>query len=550
METYGEFLFEAQSANVMDCLTGISEEDIKDCSDYKIFIRGREYYQDGLVEEISYNRSNNTITAVVAGTKNYQLEFYIEEDLVYGTCNCPYGDVCKHIVAVLLYVIHDGKETILEDQFPGPTTVESLDFLKDYLKSLPKKELIRLVMKFAPGGYITEVLNRKAPGIDAEAIFKKADKKIRKFFKDDELLYDPYSMEEALLKQLQTLKGLEERLQNEIGELILFIIRNVDDAFNEGYLYSDNYPDDDIFESEEFCEYIITFVKQLPFNEKRGYIIQLDQVLNEMSYDTFSVIEHSYHRFFENSEMNELKLFTYLDADLPLSIVSRLYAFLEPGLDDPEKEAMLRKIISEDPDHFTSLCRLLFRQERYQDTHELIKEQLSDKDHWIDREIIMIYLDVSNKLELDMQVVSREAVRRCPNLPILLKIKEIAGSVDRECEEIVKEYRAEDLLTFYEQENRMADALTLVNEPGLFYDGVIFSFFRQHRKLFPGETEAFLRDRIEKNLNSTGKSYYAKIAESLDLMKRVNPERTRRIADEIRTNFKRRSNLMSMIREF
>ena len=74
METYGEFLFEAQSANVMDCLTGISEEDIKDCSDYKIFIRGREYYQEGLVEEISYNRSNNTITAVVAGTENYFLE--------------------------------------------------------------------------------------------------------------------------------------------------------------------------------------------------------------------------------------------------------------------------------------------------------------------------------------------------------------------------------------------------------------------------------------------------------------------------------------------
>ena len=51
-------------------------------------------------------------------------------------------------------------------------------------------------------------------------------------------------------------------------------------------------------------------------------------------------------------------------------------------------------------------------------------------------------------------------------------------------------------------------------------------------------------------MNSTGKRYYAKIAESLVLMKRVNPERTRKIAEELRSNFKRRTNLMDMICEF
>jgi len=96
----------------------------------------------------------------------------------------------------------------------------------------------------------------------------------------------------------------------------------------------------------------------------------------------------------------------------------------------------------------------------------------------------------------------------------------------------------------------MDDALGLVKEQGLFYDEVVFAFFKKNRKRFPAEAETYLTGRIEKNLNNTGKSYYSKITESLALMKRVNPERTRRIAEEIRTNFKRRTNLMDMIREF
>ena len=38
----------------------------------------------------------------------------------------------------------------------------------------------------------------------------------------------------------------------------------------------------------------------------------------------------------------------------------------------------------------------------------------------------------------------------------------------------------------------------------------------------------------EKGLNHTGKSHYEMIAESLDLMRRINPIRSHRIADQIR----------------
>ena len=96
----------------------------------------------------------------------------------------------------------------------------------------------------------------------------------------------------------------------------------------------------------------------------------------------------------------------------------------------------------------------------------------------------------------------------------------------------------------------MKDALALVHEPDLYYDEVAFAFFKKNRKHFPEETEEFLRDRIEENLIHTGKKHYERIAESLDLMKRVNPERSIRIAKEIRAIFKRRTNLIQIIHRY
>lgn len=270
--TYGEYLFEATSGLILECLAGISEEDVRDCSDYKIFRRGQEYYQEGMVEDVLHNTANNTVVATVKGTREYRIEFYMEEGGIYSTCDCPFNGICKHTIAALLLMLHEGTDNIKTFALPGPTTIESLDFQKKYLKSLSKKDLILLVMKFAPPDFVTEIQNREVPETDAEAIFRKTENKIRKFFEDDELLYDPGGMEKALMLQLNHLKGLETRIAAEIGELILFIIRSIEQAFNEGYLYLDNYYQDDYFESEAFCEYVTAYVRQLPFEAKIQYL--------------------------------------------------------------------------------------------------------------------------------------------------------------------------------------------------------------------------------------------------------------------------------------
>jgi len=548
--TYGEYLVEASSESILECLAGITEKDLRDFSDFKIFRRGQEYYEEGTVEELLHNKANNTVVSTVKGTREYRIEFSLREEGVYSTCDCPYDGVCKHTIAALLLIVHDGTDNIRTYTLNGPNTAESLDFLKKYLETLSKKDLVLLAMKFAPTNFITEIQNREMPEKDAEAILRKAEKKIRKSFEDPDLLYDPGGMESALMSQLNNLKGLENQLSNGIGELLLFIIRSIESAFNEGYLYIDNYYGDEYFESEEFCEYVIAFVKQLPFEVKTRYLLELDQALNEMSYDTFNTIQESYHRFFSEHERADLKSFINSEAALPVSLVSRLYKFLEPGLGIDEKEAILRVISRTEADHFLSFCQQLSEQNRLQEVIDLIKDDSEGFNPLADSRVSEIYLEAAFKLNMNFDAVCEEVAEHCPETSILHKIQALRGTVGSKCEEIVKQRNPEDLLTFYEKSNRMKEALALALEPGLFYGDVTFDFFRKNHKHFPEETETFLKARIEENLKHTGKNHYDVIAESLDLMKRVNPMRSRRIAEEIRVNFKRRSGLINIIRGY
>ena len=256
---------------------------------------------------------------------------------------------------------------------------------------------------------------------------------------DDELLYDPEGMEDALMSQLDKLKGLETRLTIELGELILLIIGSIEQAFNEGYLYLDHYYQNDYFESEAFCANVIAYVKQLPFETKTDYLEQLDHALNEMSYDTFYIIEESYHRFFTESEKTNLKSFLSRKVSLPVSLVSRLFQFLDPELDMNEREAMLRIISKTKQEHFIALCQLLYEQNRFREILGLIKEDPEGRNHLGDIQVATIYLNVANELNLNMDEASEEVAGKCPQVELLRKIKSLKGTVGKKCEEKVKQ---------------------------------------------------------------------------------------------------------------
>ena len=112
----------------------------------QIYQRGVTLARTGAV--VSIAPVNNGIKARVRGeTGNYSVEIYnSDDDLLDAECTCPYdGDICKHIIAVLLSY---------REEVSGTTTAsrsqrDPLDVVRQSLDRLSHTELVELVMRLA-----------------------------------------------------------------------------------------------------------------------------------------------------------------------------------------------------------------------------------------------------------------------------------------------------------------------------------------------------------------------------------------------------------------
>ena len=70
-----------------------------------IIHRGLKYYEQGLVENV--NIDGQLVHATVLGNYgDYKVQVHMT-DFSTSRCNCPYGDYCKHMAAVVYYVIRE-----------------------------------------------------------------------------------------------------------------------------------------------------------------------------------------------------------------------------------------------------------------------------------------------------------------------------------------------------------------------------------------------------------------------------------------------------------
>ncbi len=85
-------------------------------------------------------------------------------------------------------------------------------------------------------------------------------------------------MESSLMGQLEKIKGFENILANDIGQLLLKIMQEVNAAFDEGYLYIDNHYHEEYFESPAFDHFVISYIRQLPFTDKMKFLKELTTI--------------------------------------------------------------------------------------------------------------------------------------------------------------------------------------------------------------------------------------------------------------------------------
>ena len=85
----------------------VTEDMVRDVCTDAVFERGERYLADGRLCEI--NRVDTTVTAVVRGSRQYNVRVDLATDGFAPWCDCPYDGpgTCKHVVAVLLRCVDD-----------------------------------------------------------------------------------------------------------------------------------------------------------------------------------------------------------------------------------------------------------------------------------------------------------------------------------------------------------------------------------------------------------------------------------------------------------
>lgn len=125
-------------------LESLRREDIMELADSaQIFHQGEEYYESGAV--YNFAASANAIAAQVRSeTGDYTVKIDDSAGSLEMYCDYPYeGDVCPHIIAVLLYYLNDKEREAIDVEFI------TADPLEQTLETMSQQELLGLVLQLS-----------------------------------------------------------------------------------------------------------------------------------------------------------------------------------------------------------------------------------------------------------------------------------------------------------------------------------------------------------------------------------------------------------------
>jgi uncharacterized Zn finger protein len=114
----------------------ITEDAVRDICTDAVFERGERYRAEGRIREI--HRINTSVTAVVSGSRQYDIRVDLATDGFAPRCDCPSDEsgACKHVVAVLLRCVDDpppDEGDRLDAALDGADADELRAFLRDEL---------------------------------------------------------------------------------------------------------------------------------------------------------------------------------------------------------------------------------------------------------------------------------------------------------------------------------------------------------------------------------------------------------------------------------
>ena len=103
---------------------------------YASYIKGKKYYSEGKVDELTTNNNHNYFQGVVRGSSDYRVSIKFDEhgQLVFSNCTCPayakYPGDCKHIIAILTCIMNLNSAGKLKHKDNEKSILNIIDFYR------------------------------------------------------------------------------------------------------------------------------------------------------------------------------------------------------------------------------------------------------------------------------------------------------------------------------------------------------------------------------------------------------------------------------------
>ena len=210
---------------------------LKDKSTGESFIRGRDYYHDGLVSNLRVE--DNSYIASVAGSYHYEVKITQNNNDIDFSCTCPYdwGGICKHCIAVGLYILNRDKKVVKKTKIRKKLKIEDkIDLLKilNEATSKQKDEFLQKIFR-ENQEYKEKFLAVVLPqtGLESNIIIDAVRDKVIDILENFDLInyqrfYDHYDKSYGYRDEWEVIfDGANEELENSLDFITIKIERNI-----------------------------------------------------------------------------------------------------------------------------------------------------------------------------------------------------------------------------------------------------------------------------------------------------------------------------------
>ncbi len=212
-----------------------------------------------------------------------------------------------------------------------------------------------------------------------------------------------------------------------------------------------------------------------------------------------------------------------------------------------EKETLLTAIQDNSGKWIIELAGLYASQEQEPKAIESIKTWLRNNNGFGNEDLYSLYLGMIKKAGGDFCNVAKEAITHCSTCFMLQKIASLESNSLQDYMSILEKKRPEELLIYLEADNQLEEAVALINRSIFVFDDHVCEFYKKHKKQFPHDAEKYFCGRIDKNIINTGDRYYYTVADSIKELKQINTKLAGEYLQQIRTEYKRRRNLIAIL---